>query len=162
MKNALLEAGVVTNTHGLNGEVKIHPWADSPAFLTGFDRLFIDGMPIKVISARVYKNSVIVSLAGVNNVESAVKLKNKTVFVSRDDFQPENGRFLIIDLIGLEVIDAENGEKLGEISDVLNLPANDVYVIRGEREILVPAVPDFIKEVNIVSGYIKIQMMEGL
>jgi 16S rRNA processing protein RimM len=162
MKHDLIEAGVIVNTHGLNGEIKIHPWADSPTFLADFDRFFIDDLPVKVLSVRVQKNSVIVSLEGISTVESAIKLKNKTISVSRNDFQPEDGRYLVVDLIGLTVFDAENDEKLGEIAEVLNLPANDVYVVRGIREILVPAVPDFIEEVNISSGYVKIHMIEGL
>ena len=162
MSDKFLEAGVVANTHGLQGEIKIHPWADSPDFLTGFDRLFIDGKPVRVISMRVQKNSVIASLEGIADVDSAIKLKNKTVSVSRDDVSPEEGKYFIVDLIGLTALDAKSGENLGELSDVLQLPSNDVYVINGEREILVPAVPDFIEEVNISESYVKINMVEGL
>ena len=162
MGEKFLEAGVIANTHGLHGEIKIHPWADSPDFLTGFDRLFIDGKPVGVISMRVHKNSVIASLEGIADIDSAIKLKNKTVSVSRDDVSPEDGKYFIVDLIGLTAIDAKSGENLGKLSDVLQLPSNDVYVIDGEREILVPAVPEFIKEVNISKSYVKINMLEGL
>ena len=162
MSKQFLEAGVVANTHGLHGEIKIHPWADSPDFLTGIDRIFIDGNPVKVISMRVHKNMVIASLQGVSDFDSAIKLKSKTVCVSRDDVSPEDGKYFIVDLIGLSALDAETGEKLGELCDVLNLPSNDVYVIRGQREILVPAVPEFIEEVNISQSYVKINMIEGL
>jgi 16S rRNA processing protein RimM len=157
-----LEAGVVANTHGLHGEIKIHPWADSPDFLTGFDRIFIDGNPVGIISARVHKNCVIASLEGVTDFDSALKLKNKTVCVSRDDVSLKDGKHFIVDLIGLTALDAETGENLGKLADVLNLPSNDVYVIRGQREILVPAVPEFIREVNISQSYVKINMIEGL
>ena len=162
MSKEFLEAGVVANTHGLHGEIKIHPWADSPDFLTGFDRIFVDGNPVKVLSMRVHKNMVIASLEGVSDFDSAIKLKNKTVKVSRDDVSPECGKYFVVDLIGLTALDAETGEELGKLQDVLNLPSNDVYVIRGQREILVPAVPDFIEEVNISQSYVKINMIEGL
>ena len=162
MSKQFLEAGVVANTHGLHGEIKIHPWADSPDFLTGFDRIFVDGNPVKVVSSRVHKSMVIASLEGVSDFDSAIKLKNKTVSVSRDDVSPDDGRYFIVDLIGLTAIDAVTGEELGKLQDVLNLPSNDVYVIRGQREILVPAVPDFIEEVNISQSYVKINMIEGL
>ena len=161
-QDKLLEAGIVANTHGISGELKIQPWADTPAFLTEFERFFIDGSPIIVKSARVHKNCVIVCLDGVDDINSAIKLKNKTIFISRDDFQTDDGRHLIIDLIGLSALNSESGEVLGKISEVLTLPSNDVYVIRGEREILVPAVPDFVDEVNIKAGYVKIRMREGL
>ena len=162
MLDKFLEAGVVANTHGLHGEVKIHPWADSPDFLTGFDRIFIDGDPVRVISSRVHKSCVIASLEGISDFDSAIKLKNKTVCVSRDEVVPQNGKYFVVDLIGLTALDAKTGEKLGELTDVLNLPSNDVYVIRGQREILVPAVPEFIEELNISQSYVKINMVEGL
>ena len=162
MGEKFLEAGVIANTHGLHGEIKIHPWADSPDFLTGFGCVFIDGNPVKVISMRVHKNMVVASLEGVSDFESAIKLKNKIVCVSRDDISPQDGKYFIVDLIGLDALDSKTGENLGRLSDVLNLPSNDVYVIRGKREILVPAVPDFIEEVNISQSYVKINMMEGL
>lgn len=161
-KSSLLEAGIITNTHGLNGEVKVQPWADTAAFLLQFNRFFIDTSPIDVLSARVHKNSIIATLRDIDNIESAIKLKNKVISVSRDDFITEDGRHLIVDLIGLSVIDSESNDVVGEIADVLTLPSNDVYVIKSDREILVPAVPEFIKEVNIDFGYVKIFFMKGL
>ena len=162
MKIDFLEAGKIVNTHGVHGEVKLQPWADSPDFLASFDRLFIEGAPVKVLSARVHKGCVVAALDGVSDIESAIRLKNKTVFVARADVQLEKGRNFIVDLIGLRAVDAENGEDLGVVSEVLSLPSNNVYVIKGVREILVPAVPDFIEEINVGDGFILVRLIEGM
>jgi 16S rRNA processing protein RimM len=162
MENRFLEAGKIVNTHGIHGEIKIQPWADSPDFIAGFERLYIDGEPVKVLAAKVHKGCVIASLAGVSDSDGAIRLKNKTVFIDRRDTRLEEGRYFVADLKGLRALDVDTGEELGIVDDVLSLPANDVYVIKGSREILVPAVPDFIKEICIESGYIKLRMIEGL
>ena len=157
-----LEAGKIINTHGIRGEVKIQPWADSPDFLTPIKQFYIDGEPITVTSAKAHKGCVIAALDGVTDFDGAIKLKNKTIYIDRSDAQIEEGRHFIADLIGLRAIDAETGAEFGRISDVLSLPSNDVYVIAGSREILVPAVPDFIIETNIEDGFVRIRLREGL
>jgi len=157
-----LDAGKIVNTHGINGEVRILPWADSPDFIAGFERLYIDGKPIKVLSSRVHKGCVIAALDGVGDIDGAIRLKNKTIQIKRSDIQLEAGQHFIADLIGLHALDAQSGEELGTVADVLSRPANNVYVINGAREILVPAVPDFVEEINIDAGYIKLRLIEGM
>ena len=162
MKDRYLEAGKIVNTHGTRGELKIQPWADSPGFLAGFGCLYIDGAPIKVLSARVHKSFIIAALDGICDINKAIELKNKVVFIDRDDVQLDEGRYFVADILGLRAVDYETGEELGTITDVLTLPANDVYVIKGAREILVPAVPAFIADINIEIGLIKLRLIEGL
>ena len=162
MSGRFLEAGRIINTHGIRGEVRLQPWADSPEFLAGFEHLYIDGVPTKVLSARVHKGCVIAALEGVYDIDAAIKLKNKTVSIDRDDVSLEEGRHFIIDLIGLLALDADTGMELGTVADVLSLPSNDVYIIKGEKEILVPAVPDFVKEINIEAGFIRLHLIEGM
>jgi len=162
MGSKYLEAGKVVNTHGIRGEVKLQPWADSPEFLAGFNCLYIDGAPVKVLSARAHNGCVIAAFEGVNDVDGAKLLKNKIVSIARDDAKIEAGRHFIADLIGLRAIDAETGAEIGLITEVLSRPANDVYVIAGEREILIPAVPDFVEEIDINGGFIRFRLIEGL
>jgi len=161
-KNELIEAGKIVNTHGIRGELRLQPWADSPAFLTEFESLYIDGEPVKVLSAKVHKGCVIATLEGVDNIDAAIRMKNKVVKVRKEDIHLEEGKYFVADLIGLQAVDAESEKNLGTVSDVLSLPANNVYVIKGEREILVPAVPEFIVETNLEKGYIKLRLIEGL
>jgi len=162
MENKYLEAGKIVNTHGIRGEVKIQPWADSPEYLTGFEHIYIDGEPVKILFAKVHKGCVIATLDGVDDIDGAIRLKNKTICIDRKDAPLEEGRHFVADLIGLRALDSETGETLGVVADVLSLPANDVYVIKGEREILVPAVADFIVEINIDAGSIRLRLIEGM
>jgi 16S rRNA processing protein RimM len=157
-----LEAGKIVNTHGVRGEVKIQPWANTPDFLTGFKRFFIDGKPVAVKSARVHKDCVITAFEGVEGIDGALKLKNKVVYIDRNDVSLEEGEHFVSDLIGLSAVEADTGDILGKITEVISLPANDVYVISGEREILVPAVPEFIKEVNLDTGTVRLKLIEGM
>ena len=162
MGDKFLEAGKIINTHGVRGEVRVQPWADSPDFLLGFEFFYIDGAPVKVLSARTHKSYVIAALEGISDIDGAIRMKNKTICIDRDDVQLEGGRHFVADLVGLRAVDALTGAELGAVVEVLSLPANSVYVIRGAREILVPAVPDFVDEVDIVGGFIKLRLIEGM
>ena len=156
-----LDCGQITNTHGILGEVRIVPWADSPDFLRQFAALYVDGEPRKVASARVHKGSVIAKLDGVDTVEEAMRLKGKTVQIRRADAKLPEGAFFLADILGLDVVD-QSGEKLGVLKEVLSPSRQQVYVVAGEREILIPAVPEFILETNIEGGYLKVRLIEGM
>ena len=97
-----------------------------------------------------------------DDINDAMVYKNKVIQIDREDVKLPEGTNFIVDLIGLAVIDDENGKVLGKIIDVMNLPANDVYVVRGEREYMIPAVSEFIAETNVDGGYVRIRMQEGL
>ena len=159
--NEYLDCGQIVNTHGVHGEVRIVPWADSPEFLCRFSTLYVDGKPVPVVSSRVHKGSVIARLQGVDTVESAMVLKGKTVQIRRADASLPEGSFFLADIIGLDVVD-EAGQKLGALKEVLSPSVQQIYVVQGEREILIPAVPEFILEVNIEAGYVRVRLIEGL
>ena len=156
-----LDCGQIVNTHGVRGEVRIVPWADSPDFLCQFSTLYLDGAPRRVLSSRVHKGSVIAKLDGVDTVEEAMLLRNKTVQLRRADAKLPEGAFFLADIIGLKVVD-EEGQPLGTLKEVLSPSVQQVYVVDGEREILIPAVPEFILETNIEGGYIKVRLIEGM
>lgn len=164
MKEQYLEVGKVTNVHGLMGEVRVQPWADSPDFLCQFKTLYVDKAhwPIRVERARVHKNMVILKLEGVTDVNGALAMRNAVLYIDRKDANLPEGSFFLADLIDMEVRDTQ-GKVLGKIADVLTLPANNVYVVRGgEREIMIPAVDQFVKEVNVDEGYMTVALIEGM
>ena len=162
MKQPFLEAGQIVNTHGIQGEVKIVPWCDTPEFLCQFDTLYIDGRPVKVRAARPHKGNVLAALEGVTDVNGAMALKGKTVYIDRTGVVLPEGRHFLADLMGLEVIDAATGETLGVVADVLTPPAHEVYVVKGEHEYLIPAVDEFLIETNVEGGYIRVRPIEGM
>ena len=160
-----LEVGKITNVHGVMGEMRVQPWADSPEFLCKFKTLYVDQShwPIQVERARVHKNMVIIKFQGICDVPSALAMRNAILYIDRKDAHLPQGAFFLADIYGLEARDAQSGQVLGKVEDILTLPANNVYVIRGgERELMIPAVPQFIEETNVEGGYLKIHMMEGL
>ena len=160
MTKKFLEAGKIVNTHGVRGEVRITPWADSADFLKRFRVFYIDGQPVKVLRSRVHKTQLIAQLDGVEDVNAAMTLKNKVVCIDREDARLPEGRFFVQDLIGLPVR-SDDGKDLGTLAEVLDLPQGQVYVVRGEREILIPDVPDFILELNPETG-LTVHLIEGM
>ena len=88
-------------------------------------------------------------------------LKGRVVQLRRADAKLPEGSFFIADIIGLPVID-EEGHELGVLKEVLSPSVQQVYVVEGEREIMIPAVPSFILETNIQGGYIKVRLIEGM
>jgi 16S rRNA processing protein RimM len=161
MKKEFLEAGKIINTHGIRGEVKIDPWADDAEFLRRFKTIYIDDTAVKVVRSRVHKNFLIAQLEGIDDVDTAMRLKNKVVFINRADAHLDKGQWFIQDIIGAAVVD-ESGVELGKLAEVLDLPAGNVYVVRGEREIMIPAVPEFIISTDVDAGIITVRLIEGM
>jgi len=160
MKQTYLEAGQIVNTHGVRGEVKVQPWADGPEFLLDFDTVYLDGEPRRVEAARPQKTMVLLKLEGVDTVEAAAALRGRIVSVRRDDAALAEGRVFVADLLGLPVFDG--GREIGKLQDVLTMPAGDVYVVKGEREYLIPAVPAFVEQVDPDAGRIVVHLIEGM
>ena len=160
-KKQYIEAGRIVNTHGVAGEVKIEVWLDSPQFLKSFKRCFIDRREVKLLSARVHEGFLIVKLEGVEDVNAAMALKGRTVFIDRADARLPKGAFFLQDIVGASVVD-ESGSEIGKLVDVMETPASNVYVVKGEREHLIPAVPEFILSTDADNGIITVHLIEGM
>ncbi len=165
MKKEFLEAGKIVTTHGIRGEVKIMPYTDSPELLAEFDRLFIgkEHEEVMIERSRVFKNTVIAKIEGIDTPEAAEKLRNKMLYMHRDDLELDDDTYFIQDLIGLEVRDADSQQVYGKIIDVMQTGANDVYVIKGnDREYLVPAIADVVVSTDIDGNIMTIRPLDGL
>lgn len=165
MKKEYLEAGKIVTTHGIRGEVKIMPYTDSPDLLAEFDRLFIgkNHEEVFIERSRVFKNTVIAKIEGIDTPEAAEKLRNKVLYMHRDDLELDDDTYFIQDLIGMEVRDADSDELYGTIDDVMQTGANDIYVVKsGERELLVPAIADVVVSTDIDGNVMTIRPLDGL
>ncbi len=160
-KQQYIEAGKIVNTHGVRGEVKIQVWLDSPEFLRRFKTIYIDAKPVKMLSARVHKGFVIAVLEGVDDINAAMSLKNKTVLIDRADAKLGKGEYFLCDIIGARV-ENESGELIGVLEDILETPASSVYIVRGESEHMIPAVPEFILKTDAEQGVITVRLIEGM
>jgi 16S rRNA processing protein RimM len=165
-KSQYLECGKIINTHGVRGGLKLESWCDSPKDLASLKKVFLkDGAEYKkykVKKASVFKQFVLFELEGIADIDTAMSLRTQIVFADRADISIDEDAFFIADIIGLPIIDLESGRELGTLSDVLNLGASDLYEIDTENgKKLIPAVPEFIKEVDLEKG-IFVSLIEGM
>ena len=156
-----VEAGRIVNTHGVNGEVKIEVWLDSPTFFRTFKRLYLGGTERKILSARTHKHFVIARIEGVEDINAAMALKGKTVEILRADAHLKKGEFFVQDILGFTVVD-EQGEIVGKLVDAEETPASMLYHVRGEREHLIPAVKEFILGIDADKEEIRVHLIEGM
>ena len=119
------------------------------------------GEELNVLDAKVHKGFVIAKLEGVDDVNAAMRLKGKTLSVRREDAVLPKGAFFLQDIINARVMD-EDGNEIGTLVDILETPASNVYVVKGETEHLIPAVPAFIKKTDPDAGMITVHLIEGM
>lgn len=167
MLKQFLEIGQIVSTHGIKGEVRFNPWCDSPEFIKKFKVLYFDGKgekPVKIISSRPHGNIVILKLDGIDSVESAQKLRNKTLYINRGDAKLNNGDWFIQDLIGCTVYDVDNNDIIyGELTDVAQTGANDIwYIEKNGKEYIIPAIKDVVINVDVENGKVFIRPLRGI
>ena len=161
-----LKTGKIVGTHGIRGMVRVQAWSDSGEFLTEFKRFFLspDGeSELKAQKIQPHGGVVLIAFKGVDTVEQAESLRGKILYISRDDISLPDGRYFINDLLGCEVFDADSGEKYGEISEVSQTGANDVWHIKsGDKEYLLPAIDEVIVTVDPENERLEIRPMKGI
>ncbi len=164
----LLQVGVITSTHGIRGEVKVFPTTDDVNRFKKLKQVILDNgkerRDLEIASVKFFKNMVILKFKGIDNINDVEKYKQSPLFVTRENAVPlGDNEYFIADLIGLKV-SSDEGEDLGEIVDVLQTGANDVYIIKkkGMDDLLVPAIKDCIKEISIEEGTMLVHLLPGL
>lgn len=168
MPQQYLETGKILTTHGVRGEVKIEPWADSPDFFRKLQRLFLrDGGAERVLEiehTRMAGAFVFCKFRGIDTPEQAALLRGKTVFFDRDDAPLPEGRFYLCDAVGMSVIDASNGKTLGSVVRVTETGVQTLFeaVTPGGNTFFVPCVPAFIERVDLEGGELRIHNIPGL
>ena len=160
-----IECGEIVGTHGIKGEVRVNPWCDTPAFLTKFKRFYLDkngDSYINVLNARAANNITLVKFENVDSVEKAEQLRGTIIYIKRDDANLGDRHF-IEEIIGCTVYCSESGKSLGTVTDVIPLPANDVWQITNNgKDYLIPAIDDVIVSVNVANGKITINQLKGI
>ncbi len=162
-----LEAGQAVTTHGVLGEIKLYPWCDSAETLKSVKTLYLDPngeKPVEITSVKTIKNMNILKLKDCDTIEQARLYIDRVFYVDRADIPLPKGRYFISDLIGLAVLHADTGERLGTISEITNNGAHDVYHITLENGDLrmVPAVPVFVPKVDVEGGAVYLRPIEGM
>lgn len=164
----LLRVGVIANTHGIRGEVKVFPTTDEKERFKDLKKVILDiGKEQKVLeiqSVRFFKNLVILKFKGIDNINDIEMYKGKDLLVTREDAVPlEEGEYFIADLLDLDVYSDED-EKIGVLYDVMQTGANDVYVVKTEegKEVLLPAIDECILDIDLEENRMTVHIMEGL
>lgn len=162
-----LELGKIVSTHGVRGELRVQAWCDSPEFFKSFKTMYIgkkDKREYAVKAARPHGNVMLLTLAGVDNLDMANELRGKTIFVKRSDAPLEPGRYFIAELIGCRVVDADNeAREYGVITDVTNSGASDIWHIEKDgKSYLLPSVPEVVDSVDVEACIARIRPMRGI
>lgn len=163
-----LEIGQIVNTNGLKGFVKIKPFTDDITRFENLKTVYIqiknELVEYKIEDIKYIKNMVLLKFEGIDSIEQAEKLKNFYLKIDRKNAVPlEENSYFIVDLIGCKVV-TDEGEQLGILDDVFPTGSNDVYVVKNElgKQILLPAIADVIKNVDISNKVITVHLLEGL
>ena len=164
----LLQVGVITSTHGVRGEVKVFPTTDDPARFKKLKQVILDTgkkqLNLEIAGVKFFKNMVILKFKGIDNINDVEKYRQKSLFVTRENaVKLKKNEYFIADLIGLQV-ETDEGEVLGVLDEVLQTGANDVYVIKAEGadDLLIPAIKDCVKNVDVEAGKMQVHLLPGL
>ena len=166
--NKYLELGQIVNVKGLKGEVKVNSFTDDNTKFERIPKVFLKRKEslteYEIEKVGYHKNQVIIKFKNVNTVEEAENLRNSYIVVDREIFGdlPE-GVYYIADLIGLDVF-TESNEYLGKVDDIFSTGSNDVYVVKDElgKQKLLPGIDEVIKQIDLESGKIIVNLIEGL
>ena len=163
-----IEIGQIVNSYGIKGQMKIVPFTDDITRFSNLKTIYIEInkelKEFKIEDVKYHKNNVLIKLEGINDINDTEKYKNCYVKIDRKNAVklPKNTYF-IIDLIGIEVFTEEN-LFLGKIVDVFPTGSNDVYVVKDElgKQILLPAIGEVIKNVDIPNKKMIVKLIKGL
>jgi len=164
----LLQVGVITQTHGIRGEVKVFPTTDDAGRFKDLKHVLLDTgketIPLEVEGVKFFKQFVILKFKGCDNIDDVERYRRCPLLVGRDDaVSLDEDEYFIADMIGMKVV-TDKGEEFGILKDVLETGANDVYVIERQtkEEVLIPAIKECILDVDIKGRLMKIHVMNGL
>lgn len=163
-----LRIGIVTKAHGIKGEVRVLPTTDDKKRFEKLKNVLLriedKDIPLTIASVKYSKQMVILKFAEFDNINQIEAFRGGSLMIQRDQaVELKQDEYFIPDLIDLKVITEEN-VLLGTLSEVIQTGANDVYVVKKEdgKEVLIPAIRQCIKSVDIEAGEMHIQLMEGL
>lgn len=165
--DSLLLIGKVIRPHGLRGLVRIWSYARSEASFLDAERVFLRSVSgeireFLVTSVKPLKNILLMRLEGIDSAGDVEKYRDAEVFISKETLSREDDEFFWYEILGLRVY-LETGEYLGAVSRIMSQGGNDIYVVKdGNKEILIPATYEVVKEIDLENGKMIVTPMEGL
>lgn len=159
-----IKVGKIVSVVGLKGEVKVYPYTDDLERFEELDQVQAGDDWLQIDHVRYQKNMVILHFEGIGDRNAAERLRNRFLTIKKEQLRElEEDEYFIFDLIGLEAVDTD-GNHLGRVSDVIQNTAQDLYEIETEdgKKHLVPAVHEFITEIDLNNGIMTIKPIQGL
>lgn len=163
-----LQVGVITQTHGIKGEVKVFPTTDDASRFKNLKEVIMDNgkerRNMEIEGVKFFKQYAIIKFKGYDSINDIEKYKSAKLYVTRDNaVRLRKDEYFIADLIGMEVV-TEEGEPFGRMKDVVVTGANDVYAVEREdgTEVLLPAIKECVKKIDMDLGQITVHIMDGL
>ena len=163
-----LEIGQIVNTFGIKGQVKIVPFTDDITRYDELKEIYVEKKNelklFQIEQVNYKKNMVILKLKGIETVEEAEKLRNCYLKIDRKDAKElPKDTYFIVDLLGLDVY-TDEWKLLGKVDDIYNAGSSDIYVVKDElgKQILLPAIKDVLKEVDLENQKIIVHLIKGL
>lgn len=162
-----IKVGRIINTHGIRGELKIFPLTDD---INRFDDLKIAYLgnnkeKVEIEEVKYHKGLVIIKFKEFDNINQVLKYKDDFLFIDiNDKVQLPENHYFIFDIVDCTVYDTK-GQKIGIVTDVLQYSSNDVYVVRDHeknKEYLIPAVKQFVVDIDVEHKKIVIDPIEGM
>ena len=164
----MFQVGVISSTHGIAGEVKVYPTTDDPKRFKKLKTVLLDTgkdmRELEIAGVKFFKQMVILKFRGYDRIEDIQPYRGKSLYVTRENaVRLKKDEYFIADLIGMKVYE-EDDSCLGELTDVLQTGANDVYVVKmgNGKDVLIPAIRQCILDVDIEAGRVKVHLLEGL
>jgi 16S rRNA processing protein RimM len=161
-----LSVGFLRRPHGLQGELIMDLHTDFPERMKKGRKLFVgeEYKPMTLTSVRPHQSGLLVKFKDIETPEDAGMFRNQWVFVKKSDVPPlPAGKIYQHELFGFKVVD-ENDNSLGELTEIIETGANDVYIVKDDsgREILLPAIPSVILDVEVDSRTMRVRLLDGL
>jgi len=167
-RNDELQVGVITQTHGIRGEVKVFPTTDDANRFKELREVTLDTgrerLPLEIEGVKFFKQYVILKFKGYDSINDVEKYRQGKLLVTRDRaVKLQKDEYFVADMIGMRVV-TDEGEDFGTLKEVLSTGANDVYVVSREdhSEALLPAIKECIKKVDMDGHVMEVHIMEGL
>jgi 16S rRNA processing protein RimM len=166
--DGLYAVGTVVKAHGVAGEVIVKPMTDFPARFRKLRTLWVGDDSASVAETGVERavlsgRGIRLKLRGIDDRNAAERLRGKILVVDKAHrARLPRGRYFVHDVLGLAVHE-EGGTELGTVAEIMRAPAGDIYVVRGDRgEILIPAVREFVRSVNLGARTMTVRLIEGM
>ena len=161
-----LVIGQIGKAHGVRGEMRVTPHTDVPERFTWLEKVYVGETalrPLAVERARMHKGFVLLKLAGYDYRDQVDSLRNEWLLVPEEEAIPlAEGEYFLYQLIGLQVFQ-ESGERLGELVDVIETAANNVFTVQmADQQLLLPDIKQVVREIDFVNGRMTVHLLPGL